>query len=241
MQLNDASIKLVANFGSPIVERMISELGATQTDEFPELQDINNLAGESTGYARVYKADKLAKATHLSINVAPGARYFNIHIAPEVRYNVPRFSLEGMVTVQGSQVSMDMYPDIDLYMGIMPFLERMAGVQAVFDAAKQTDIDFRPSRLAHMRAFCSPFFLNVFKADGAQLEQISTIADRFFAEWLKLLAAAKEVSAEQAEDRQRRRTHMSDVVIAADPDRQMIVQVYGEDTTSSIERAVMYW
>lgn len=235
------SLKLVASFGNSIIERLQNEIGATQTDDFPELLDIKNLAGESTGYARVYKADKLAKATHLSINVAPGARYFNIHIAPEVRYNVPRFSLEGMVTVQGSQVSMDMYPDIDLYMNILPFLERMSGVNAIFDAAKQTDIDYRPSRLAHMRAFCSPFFLNAAKATGDQLPDIDRVANGYFDEWLKLLATAEEVDADAAADRQRRRTHMSDVVIAADPDREMIVQVYGEDVTSAIEKAVMYW
>jgi hypothetical protein len=34
---------------------------------------------------------------------------------------------------------------------------------------------------------------------------------------------------------------MSDMVIALDPDRQMIVQVYGEEVTAAIERAVMYW
>jgi hypothetical protein len=235
------SLKLVAGFGNSIIERLQSEIGATQTDDFPELLDIKNLAGESTGYARVYKADKLAKATHLSINVAPGARYFNIHIAPEVRYNVPRFSLEGMVTVQGSQVSMDMYPDIDLYMDILPFLERMSGVNAIFDAAKLTDIDYRPSRLAHMRAFCSPFFLNAAKATGDQLTEIDGVANGYFDEWLKLLATAEEVDADAAADRQRRRTHMSDVVIAADPDREMIVQVYGEDVTGAIEKAVMYW
>jgi hypothetical protein len=235
------SLKQVATFGGSIIERLVGELNATQVDDFPELQHIKNLAGEHTGYLHAYKADRLIKATYLSINVAPGARYFNIHFMPEARYDLPRFSVEGMVTAQVSQVSMDMYPDIDLCLDIEPFLAKMSGVNAIYDEAKQTDINFVPSRLPHMRAFCSPFFLNAAKASGDQLGMLDKIANSYLDEWLQLFAAAEEVNAAAAEDRQRRRTHMSDMVIAMDPDRQMIVQVYGEETTSAIEKAVMYW
>lgn len=239
--MDSAQHDWTASFGTSIVNRLITELGATQVNEFPQLLDIKNLGGASTGYVHIYKAPRLIKATHLSVNVAPGARYFNIHVAPEVHYNVPRYSLEGMVTSHGSQVSMDMYPDIDVCMQISPFLEQMQGVRAVYDEAKQTDIDFRPSRLPHMRAFCSPFFLNVFKATPEQLPQLDTIANRYFDEWLQLFQLAEDVDNVTAADRQRRRTHMSDTVIALDPDRQLIVQAYGEEITCAIEQAVMYW
>jgi hypothetical protein len=239
--MDSAQQEWTANFGSSIVNRLVAALGASQVDEFPQLFDIKNLAGASTGYVHMYKAPRLIKATHLSVNVAPGARYFNIHVVPEVRYNVPRYSVEGMLSSQGSQVSMDMYPDIDVFMQIRPFLEQMHGVRAVYDKAKQTDVDFRPSRFPHMRAFCSPFFLNVFKATSVQLPQLETIANRYFDEWLKIFQLAETVDSIAAADRQRRRTHMSDTVIELDPDRQMIVQVYGEEITCAIEQAVMYW
>jgi len=235
------SLKLVAGFGATIIDRLIAELGASQIDAAPQLNDIKNLQGESTGYVRVYGGDRLIKATHLSINVAPGARYFNIQIVPQPQYNVPRYSLEGMVTVQGSQVSMDMFPDVDTFMQIQPVLEQMRGVNQVFDEAKQTDISFLPSRQPHMRAFCSPFFLNAAKATEAQLPELERIANRYFDEWQKIFATAEEVDAVAAADRATRRNHMSDVVIAMDPDRQMIVQVYGEEVTNAIEQAVMYW
>jgi hypothetical protein len=231
----------VASFGTSIIERLGSELGVVQSNEYPELREIRNLAGDNTGFVHSYHAPRLIKATHLSVNVAPGARYFNIHVAPEVQYNVPRYSLEGMVTAHGSQVSMDMYPDVDTFMEIGPLLEQLHGVNAVYEDAKKSAIDFRPSRLPHMRAFCSPFFLNVFRASGEQLPQLDTFANRYFDEWLKIFAAAEQVDEAAAAERQRRRTHMSDMVIALDPDRQMIVQVYGEDVTSAIEHAVMYW
>jgi hypothetical protein len=231
----------VAGFGASIINRLTVSLGAVPTDDFLQLRDIRNLAGASTGYVQVYKAPRLIKATHLSVNVAPGARYFNIHVVPEVQYNVPRYSLEGMVTAQGSQVSMDMYPDIDTFMDVQPYLEQMRSVRAVFDEAKKTAIDFRPSRLPHMRAFCSPFFLNVFRATTGQLPQLDNFANRYFDEWLKIFQAAEVVDTAAAAERQRRRTHMSDTVIALDPDRQMIVQVYGEYVTCAIEQAVMYW
>jgi hypothetical protein len=239
--MSSESQKLVVGFGSSIIERLIAELGATQADVFPELADIRNLQGDSTGYVRVYKADKLIKATHLSVNVAPGARYFNIQIVPEAQYNVPRYSLEGMLTVQGSQVSLDMFPDVDTFMSIESVLQQMSGVNQVFEEAKQTDIDFRPSRLPHMRAFCSPYFLNVFRATEEQLPELDRLANRYFDEWQKIFAGAEKVEAAAAADRAARRNHMSDSVIALDPDRQMIVQVYGEEITHAIEQAVMYW
>lgn len=238
--MSSESLKLVAGFGSSIIERLIAELGCSLTDACPELNDIKNLQGDSTGYVHVYGAARLIKATHLSVNVAPGARYFNIQIVPQPQYNVPRYSLEGMVTVQGSQVSMDMFPDVDTFMQIQPVLEQMSGVNQVFQEAKQTDINFLPSRLPHMRAFCSPFFLNATKATEAQLPELDRIANRYFDEWQKIFAAAEEVDAATAADREVRRKHMSDVVIALDPDRQVIVQVYGEEITSAIEQAVMY-
>jgi hypothetical protein len=239
--MSSESQKLVVGFGSSIIERLIAELGATQADVFPELADIRNLQGDSTGYVRVYKADKLIKATHLSVNVAPGARYFNIQIVPEAQYNVPRYSLEGMLTVQGSQVSLDMFPDVDTFMSIQSVLQQMSGVNQVFEEAKQTDIDFRPSRLPHMRAFCSPYFLNVFRATEEQLPELDRLANRYFDEWQKIFVGAEKVDAAAAADRAARRNHMSDSVIALDPDRQMIVQVYGEEITHAIEQAVMYW
>ena len=92
-----------------------------------------------------------------------------------------------------------------------------------------------------MRAFCSPYFLNVFKATAEQLPEIDALAHRYFDEWKKIFAAAKETNNATADERRKRRTHMSDMVIELDPDRQMIVQVYGEDITSAIERAVMFY
>lgn len=239
--VSSADTKLINSFGDSIVARIEQELHAVETTDFPELQDIKNLAGDSTGFVRVYRGDRLAKATYLSVNVAPGARYFNVQITPEPVYDAPRFSMEGMVTVHGSQVSMDMFPDLDMFMDVRHMLEQMKGVNEVYEAAKQTDIDFRPSRLPHMRAFCSPYFLNVFKASTQQLPEIDALAHRYFDEWKKIFINAKQTDSATAEDRRRRRRHMSDLVIELDPDRQMIVQVYGEDITSAIERAVMFY
>jgi len=239
--VSSSGTEFVTSFGDSIVARIEEELGATQTNDFPELRDIKNLAGESTGFVHVYRADKLAKASYLSINVAPGARYFNIQVTPEAVYDAPRFSMEGMVTVHGSQVSMDMFPDVDMFMDVRHMLEQMKGVNEVYEAAKQTDIDFRPSRFPHMRIFCSPFFLNVFKASAEQLLEIDALAHRYFDEWKKILADATKTDSTAADERRKRRRHMSDMVMELDPDREMIVQVYGEDITSAIERAVMYY
>jgi hypothetical protein len=233
------SPKLLAGFGKSIEERIISELGATPADKFSELEDIKNLADESTGYVRVFKAEKLDKAACMSINVMPGGRYFNIHIIPQAQYNIPRFNFEGMVTSHGSQISMDLYPDIDVIMDIREFQEQCAGVTPIYDEAKKTDIDFRPSRYVHMRAFCSPYFLNASGAAAEYLPELEEIANQYFDEWLKIYKAAELLGTREADERQLRREHIARIIVEMDPDRDMVVKAYGEETVCAIEAAMM--
>jgi hypothetical protein len=234
-----AGSDVLDNFGLSIEKRIQEQLGGTLTDRFPEVQDIKNLAGESTGHMRVYLADKLVKASCMSVNVMPGARYFNMHIIPEPKYLIPRFGFEGMLMAQGGQVSMDFYSDMDLVMRIDDWQEMFGSVTPIYDEAKQSDLNVQPSRLMHMRAFASPFFINVVGPTVDQLPQIEAIANRYFDEWLKVFQSPVEVGTEEAADRQARREHFARKIIELDPDRQMIVQVYGEETTQAIEAALM--
>jgi hypothetical protein len=233
------SSELLASFGKSIEDRLVSDLGATLSDRFSELDDIKNLAGESTGNVRTYDADKLDKACCLSINVMPGGRYFNIHIIPEAKYMIPRFGFEGMITTHGSQVSMDIYPDMDLVMRIDEFAAMSGDMTAIYDEIKKSELPIQPSRLMHMRAFCSPYFLNAPGSTASHLPLLEATANRYFDEWLKIYKAAREVDADEAADRQKRRNHFAAKIIELDPDRQMIVQVYGEATTHDIEAAMM--
>ena len=229
----------VATFGSSIEERIKTDLHGTLTNEFSDVAEIKNLQGANTGYVRVYTADKLIKACCLSIDVMPGARYFNIHIHPEARYLIPRFGFEGMVSTRGSQVSMDFYTDMDQMMHVRELTEMCANVSSIWDEAKASELDIQPSRFAHMRALASPYFLNSINTTEAQLPQVEAIANRYFDEWLKIYSAPRELNDAEAADRWSRREHFANTVIELDPDRDMIVQVFGEDTTQAIERCVM--
>lgn len=230
----------VAEFGAPLVEHMLTRLGAVAEAGYEQLAEIRNLAGDATGCARVYKAARLHKLTHLSIDIMPGARYFNIVIAPEPHIDAPRFAHEGMVSTHGSQVSLDLYYDQDLAANIREFVARSAGLTEIYNEAKASDIPFVPSRQVHMRAFCSPHFLNVFGATGEQLPTLADFAMRYFNEWCAMFDSAAELDAAVAAERAARRRHMADTVIELDPDRNMVVQVYGEDIVAAIEQAVMY-
>lgn len=234
-----AGSSILETFGLSIEKRIRDELGATLTDDYPDVKEIRNQAGETTGYTDVYEGERLVKACAMSINVMPGARYFNIHIHPEARYLVPRFSCEGMLTAQGGQVSMDLYPDMDLVMEIDAFLSLTAGLEPVYAEAKESGMNVQASRFAHMRALSSPYFMNFVGPTIDQLPQIEAFANRYFDVWLEILNSAPELDAEAAAERQRRREHFAHMVIKLDPDRDMIVQVYGEEMTSAIENAVM--
>jgi len=235
-----ATEEQVAEYAEGLVDLIVSELDARPDERYDHMAEIRNLEGEVTGFAKVWIADGIRKISHLSINIMPGARYFNIMVSPDDRLDVPRFAHEGMVTVQGSQVSTDMYHDKDMAANIRELVETLAPVTAIFDEAKASGITFVPSRQVHMRAFCSPHFLNVFGAGGNELPQLEDYARRYFAEWLALFRKAPELPEAAAKERERRRVHMSDTVIALDPDRNLVVQVYGEETVAAIEQAVMY-
>ncbi len=228
------------SFGSSIEERIKHDLNGELSKGYPEVAEIHNLAGASTGYMRVYTGDRLHKACCLRINVMPGAYYFNMHIHPDSRYDVPRFGFEGMVTPQGSQVSMDIYPDTDLLNNIRGFLEQCGGLTPVWDEAKKSDLNPQPSRLPHMRALCSPYFLNFVGVAPDQLPRVEAIANQYFDVWLDVCRNAEELDDARRVDVEKRRHTFAERIIELDPDRDMVVQIYGEEVTQNIEAAIMF-
>ncbi len=92
----------------------------------------------------------------------------------------------------------------------------------------------------HMRAFESPFFLCARGVAEADLPGLEAFATRYFDEWRELLETAQQLPPEEAASRRARRDHMSRTVIEQDPDRHLVVSVYGESTTQAIEEASMF-
>ena len=229
----------VQTLGRRIEHRILHEMSLTPVERFTKLLELKNLKSESTGYIKVVTGDRIEKASSLSIDIAPGVRYFNIHIIPEACYQVPRFIFEGMLSPHGSQVSLDVFPDIDPELDIGWLIRDFGPFTKIYDEARaEEDITFRPSRYMHMRAFQSPFFLCT-DAPAEVLPRLEDYAERYFDEWQKLLAAGKKLSAAETTARRVRRSHVARTIIEQDPDRHMVVSVYGEAVTQSIEEASM--
>ena len=225
--------------GAAIEKRIAAELETSPHPAFYDVEVLRDLSGKDTGGVRVCQADRLEKASFLSIDIGPG-RYFNIHVIPDARYDIPRFLYEGMLMPMGSQVSMDLFPDVDAPMQITHLLQQLGRASEVYDAARNDDqLQFQSSRQLHMRAFSSPLFLCAFGLEGRQLGIVERYAHGYLDAWLELYRAGAELSADQAADREARRRHMARTLIDLDPDRHMVVQVYGEETTQAIERACM--
>jgi hypothetical protein len=145
-----------------------------------------------------------------------------------------------MVSTHGSQVSMDLFPDVDKEMDVDWLISDFAGVTEIYDEAMADDrYAFGPSRYMHMRAFQSPFFLCARNVPEADLPPLEEYAGRYFDAWLKLLASASQVSDVDAAARRVRRSHLAQTIIREDPDRHMVVSVYGESMTQAIEQASM--
>ncbi|MEH6589822.1 MAG: hypothetical protein V7746_06195 [Halioglobus sp.] len=230
----------LSQFGLAVEQRLVEALGATPMEKYASLLDLKNTKGESTGYVRTYEAPRMEKLACLSIDIMPGMRYFNIHAIPDHHYEVPRFNFEGMVTTKTSLISMDLYPDMDVIMNFDYINRHYDGVAKIYEKAKKHK-HIRPesSRLPHLRALCSPYFL---LAKGVESEHIFTIQDwalAYLDEWLKIYQAQGELEPTGAEHRLERRLHVARTIIANDPDRDKVVSAYGEKTTQLIEAAAM--
>ncbi len=230
----------LAEFGLAIESRLVEALGAGPMARYEHLLDLKNLQGESTGYVRAYEASRMAKLACLSIDIKPGMRYFNIHAIPDHRYLVPRFNFEGMVTSRGSQVSMDLYPDMDVVQNFDYLFRYYAGLDKVYDKAKNhKDIVIEPSRLPHMRALCSPYFLMAKSVQPEHIYDMQSWAETYLDVWLQIYREQGELSEEGAQLRLTRREIIARTIIENDPDRDKVVGVYGEETTQAIEEAAM--
>ncbi len=100
--MTQATAEQVAGYAQPLVERIIAELDAKPDDNFAHMGEIKNLAGDVTGFARVYTADRVRRLSHLSIDIMPGVRYFNVMACTADDIDAPRFMHEGMISVHGS-------------------------------------------------------------------------------------------------------------------------------------------
>ena len=227
------------NMAAAIEERFLASLQARPAKQFADLAQLRDLAGNHTGHIRVYEADRLVKASFLCVDVGPG-RYFNAHIIPDPAYDIPRFVYEGMVTPMGSQISMDLFPDVDASAEVLHLLDLLADAEQVYnEARKDPDYQFVPSRQMHMRAFSSPLFLLACNVEEGQLAGLEHYAHGYFDAWLSLYEKGATVSEEAAAARAARRQHMARTLIDLDPDRHLVVQVYGEPLTQAIEAASM--
>jgi hypothetical protein len=230
----------LSEFGLAVEQRLVEALGAEPMAKYADLLDLKNTKGESTGYVRAYQAPRMEKLACLSIDIMPGMRYFNIHAIPDHHYEIPRFSFEGMVTSKTSQVSMDLYPDMDVIMNFDYIKRHYTGVAKVYEKAKKNK-HIRPeaSRLPHMRSMCSRYFLLAEGVEGDHIFTMQSWALAYLEEWLKIYQSQAELDEAGAQHRLQRRLHVARTIIENDPDRDKVVSTYGEETTQAIEAAAM--
>jgi hypothetical protein len=233
---------IIANTGKAMESKVVAALGAAPAKGFDDLQQLLTLKGDNTGYTRVWYADRIKKISSMSIDIMPGkARYFNLQIIPNDNLRVPRYVFEGLVMGHSSQVSVDLYPDMDMVTNLDWLTSSYAGVIAYYDELRKSDeFQLGMSRLPHMRTFCSPVFALAPAMSIDTVAAFEEAAGRYFDFWLAMFEQASECDLAEAAARAERRKLISDATIALDPDRKMVVGVYGEELTQRIETAAMY-
>ena len=239
-EVTDVQIK-IGECCEEIEAQVISRLGLKLLPEYQSLSTINNLQGRATGYARVYRGAVIEKAAFLSLNFMPGMCYFNVHLIPRACYRIPRFSFEGMLTPQGSQISMDLYPDMDIMLNLDYFRSHYKRAADTYTRARfdTPTLVTEPSRMLHMRAFASPFMLLSYGVKESQVADFCCYAQAYLQDWMDLCSASQISSEQEVEDRIRRRDIIMRTIIECDPDRDKVVMLYGDDVTRQIEQATM--
>ncbi len=230
----------LASYGQPVEDKLVSALNAEPIDRFADLHDLKNLKGESTGYVKTWTAPHMDRLASLSIDILPGMRYFNIHAIPDHNYLIPRFNFEGMISTRGSQASMDLYPDEDVIDNYSLIQHRYAVLDDTYNRAKKhKHIHIEASRLPHMRALCSPYFLMAKSVSAESVGEMQDWALNYVDAWLAIWKSAERLDEATANARLDRRIKIARLIIDNDPDRHKVVDVYGEEMTQAIERATM--
>ncbi|GMG86280.1 hypothetical protein [Biformimicrobium ophioploci] len=234
----------INNFGCGFEEKIVSALGLQPGEDFSDVASLTNVMGHDCGSVRVYRNDTrglIEKAAFLSIGMMPGMRYFNIHIIPKPQFNIPRFSFEGMLNAKGSQLSVDLYPDLDVSMNLDYFHQHYQRAHVAYQRARFEDdcLHIETSRLMHMRAACSPYLLLAYGIAPDNLEKFSGYAEAYLEDWLALCRMAMDLSEEEATQKIARRAGIMQAIIDADPDRDKVVMLFGEAITQRIEQATM--
>jgi len=230
----------IADVGQALEGRLRDDLQLEPLPRFDSLLDLKNLQGASTGYVRTWSGPLIEKASSLSINLAPFGRYFNINLIPDSGIDAPRFVYEGLLSDRGNQVSVDLMPDVDPIMDFDRFESDYATVAELFNSAKQDSaLHFEPSRQAHIRALVSPFFLCSFGAPASALPALEAVALAYYEAWLQLVQRNQRLAPDETRQRSLRRRRIAEAIMTRDPDRPMVVQIYGEKTTQAIQDATM--
>jgi len=240
--MNDVT-DIINNAAKAIEAKAVSALNAELVPEFDDLLELRNLKGENTGYTKIYRGDGPSKISSMSIDIKPGmARYFNLQIVPDASLKLPRYVYEGMAMGHASQVSVDLYPDMDMISNLDWIMKKYEGISEYFNTLRKEkpEFGFCVSRTIHMRTFASPVFLLAPKISAEMLPDFESMAEWYFDYWLKMFSIAETSDEAETEARRQRRKIISDQTIALDPDRKMVTGVYGEELTERIEEGAMY-
>ncbi len=234
--------EIIDSTGKALEQRVVDSLGATEAAGFDDLQPLCNLKGEQTGYTRVWHGEGLHKISSMSIDIKPGmARYLNLQVIPADNLRAPRYVFEGLVMGHASQLSVDLYPDMDMVIHLDWMLNRYAGLIEYYNTLRKADaFGLQMSKLPHMKTFCSPVFLLAPALSIDAVPDFEAAAGKYFDFWLEMFVVAEQSDEAETKARSERRKIISDQTIALDPDRKMVTGVYGEEYTQRIEAAAMY-
>ncbi|MCP4715513.1 MAG: hypothetical protein GY868_10375 [Deltaproteobacteria bacterium] len=222
-----------------IFEKVSACISLKPVPEFEELATVKAIDGRKVGSVSVYQGDKIERYTFTDLSLAPGMNYFSITIRPTSMYNIPKLGINYMQTPDQIQFDVDLYPAVDL-------VPRQEYVDKYYDLLKETFLQaksapyfsWRVSDHSWMRVNASPYFF-MSRTDIAHKDLVDLLVQAYLDVWLKIHAEAQAVSEEEARLIASRRSWLDRWLREREPDRHVIVKIFGEELTNKMSDAMI--
>jgi hypothetical protein len=225
---------MLKNFRAAITEKINPLLKLKEMPGSDDMKNLKTLAGDEVGHIELYTGEKMEKVvfTELSIK-AFNFQYVNCNLLPEWNYNIPRYSLNVLMTGDGMlSVDVDLYARCDLVMNHEYLDKYYLPLEETYKAV-MADQGLEKLRLPQhwLRAMTSPYFIWTNAREETKYRVQLQYALVYLDAWLAIWKEEKPLSDAAAEACKKRETLGRTMIKTKESKLGQFVKLFGEKTT----------
>jgi hypothetical protein len=225
---------MLKNFRAAITEKINPLLKLKEMPGTDDLKGLKTLAGDEVGNIDLYAGEKMEKVVFSEMSIkAFGFQYMNCNLLPAWNYNIPRYSLNVLMTGDGTlSVDVDLYPRCDLVIH-HEYLDRYyLPLEDMYKTAI-TDQGLEKLRLPQhwLRAMTSPYFIWTNAREETKYQVQLQYALVYLDTWLTIWKEEKPLSGAEADACRQRETIGRTMIKTKETKLGQFVKLFGETTT----------